>query len=396
MAQVAKAPGSPAKKKAGGSPGIKLDVGLAQQLMADAVVIAGSEEAHQHADYLTWKEKIAEFSKLVDSVGYRASIALLGSALIAKATNDQINPLALRANAAVPGAYNVRCPAEDVLYPASLDHGFDIGSNSRNPLNGQTFNKLKSIDLTLHLRGRGQELVAPLLALLHDISLLKSREDAVRALAAYVEVRRTYKKVYAAPTGTNRIQSLSTLSDVIATWVRQDSEGGGRTQAAVGGLFDAVYGEDRVRVGKLNEPDRKVAGDVCLLHDDGTVEKAIEARDKIVSRTDVLSVTQKLARAGIRKGAIMALFRGQESIETSTYSDEAAKAGIHLEIFYRWRDIIHPAVFWSEKGEQEIIAETVHRIRARAIELTLTNAAIEQWDGLTLHRSEAHTQSLSS
>lgn len=367
------------------SPGIKLDVDLARQLMADAVMIAGSTEAEQHPDYVSWKSKIADFSKLVDSVGYRASIALLGSALIAKATNHQINPFSLRANAEVPGAYNVRGPAEDVLYPASLDHAFDIGSNSRNPLNGQTFNKLKIIDLTLRLRGRGKELVKPLLSLLHEVSLLKSREDAVRALAAYVAVRRSYRRVYAPPSGANRLRNSSELANVIATWIGQDSEGGGRAQAAVGGLFDAIYGESRVRVGKLNEPDRKVAGDVCLVNPDSSLEKAIEVRDKIVSRTDTLSIIQKLARSGISKGAIMALFSSQPTIDAADYEGEATRAGIHLEIFYQWPSVIRPAIFWSEKSEDDIIAAAVNRIRARAIDLTLTTTAIAQWDSMTLN-----------
>ena len=352
-------------------------------------MVAGSAEAEQQHDYLTWKGKIADFSSLVDSVGYRASIALLGSALIAKATNDQINPLSLRANAEVPGAYNVRGPAEYVLYPASLDHGFDIGSNSRNPLNGQTFNKLKSIDLTLRLRGRGKELVRPLLSLLHDVSLLKSRDDAVRALAAYVAVRRSYRRVYAPPGGANRLRSAAELADVIAAWIGQDSEGGGRAQAAVGGLFDAIYGEDRVRVGKLNEPDRKVAGDVCLLRADSSVEKAVEVRDKVVSRTDTLSIIQKLARAGVRKGAIMALFSSQPVIDIADYDGEATKTGIHLEILYEWRNVIRPAILWSEKSEDDIVTAAVSRIRARAVDLTLTPAAIALWDSLTLNAPPA-------
>jgi hypothetical protein len=372
------------------SPGIRLDLNLARKLMSEAVSMAGTEQARKAPEYLLWRDKIQAFSELVHDVGYRASIALLGSALVAKATNDLINPLSLRSSAQIPGAYNVRGPAESVLYPASLDHGFDIGSGSRNPLNGQTFNKLKSIDLTLKLRGsRGASLVKPLVALLHDISLLKSSADAVLALAAYVEVRRGYRRTYANPIGSARLKTISELSMAVSSWVAKDSEGGGRAQAAVGGLLDAVYGADRVRVGKLNEPDRKVPGDVCLLRaaQEPVAAIAIEVRDKIVTRTDILGIIQKLARTNTGKGAIVAIVDSQPSIDPAEYEAHAVSAGVQLEILYTWQSVIRPAAFWSDRTEAEIVSAAVTQIRLRAIQLELRPDGIDLWDELSLHES---------
>src|SRR5437588_347840 len=74
------------------SSGIRLDLNLARKLMSEAVSMAGTEQARKAHDYPLWRDKILAFSELVNEVGYRASIALLGSALVAKATNNGINP----------------------------------------------------------------------------------------------------------------------------------------------------------------------------------------------------------------------------------------------------------------------------------------------------------------
>jgi hypothetical protein len=107
-----------------------------------ALEIANDPSAMGMPVFQSWVTRIQEFSTLAETAAGLQSIAVIGSALIAKATKLEVNPFCLRANASVSGAYNIRAPAEKVLYPASLIHRFDIGSNSSNPLNGQTFNKL--------------------------------------------------------------------------------------------------------------------------------------------------------------------------------------------------------------------------------------------------------------
>jgi hypothetical protein len=380
-----------------------IDLDTARNVMSAAIALADDPTQPRDPTFLEWDKRIQDFSNLVKEVKYTTSIALVGAALIAKGTNRDIDALSLRASDTVPGAYNVRQPAENVLYPASLLHGFDIGSTSRNPLNGQTFNKLKRIDLQLKIRGKGQRLVKPLVELLHKVNLLADRPAAVQALAAYVRVRRTFKSHYKPTTGSAALSTVEQLVSAISTFVSQNSEGGGRAQSVVGGLFDALYGRDRVRVGKRNEPDRKLAGDVLLFGESyqalprtlgkdevrepsGALQptlSAIEVRDKLVRLVDVLSIVEKLHRVAVRKGAIVAVAAGQELIPPLEFESQAALAGVSLRIFYHWLPLTSEIIFWSLKPEAQAISLAIECIRARIIDMGLSPETVLAWDAVT-------------
>jgi hypothetical protein len=374
-------------------PGIALAKADMQQSVDDALTAIEDPATLRNAIFEAWVARIHDFSTLAKTATGLQSIAVIGSALIAKATNLGINPFCLRANASVSGAYNARAPAEHVLYPTSLLHRFDIGSNSSNPLNGQTFNKLKVIDKTLRIRG-GQTLVDPLNEILHAVSLLASKTDAVLALAAYIQVRQGYVRTATMPTGHVGVISTAGLQAAVANWVTQDSEGGARAQAAVGGILDAIFGRSRVRVGKPNEPDRRIAGGVIpwkeqamgvpdQLRKSEHIELAIEVRDKPVSVVDCLSVLRKLAAAGVSKGAIVAIGKNQPSIAREIVAPRAIESGVHLELYFDWATLIGHTSFWSQKSDEEIADAAVQAIRQRAEEMRVTALGIREWDLLT-------------
>lgn len=351
--------------------------------------------------FQAWVTRIQAFSTLAETAAGLQSIAVIGSALIAKATNLEINPFCLRANASVSGAYNIRAPAEKVLYPASLLHRFDIGSNSSNPLNGQTFNKLEIIDKSLRIRG-GQPLVDPLNDILHAASLLASTHDATTALSAYIHVRQRYTRKPSVAIGDTKIANTASLHAAISAWVGQDSEGGARAQAAVGGVLDAVFGNLRVRVGKPNEPDRQIAGDVIIWKESiidehssdrasagQKIDLAIEVRDKPVSLVDCLSVLRKLQEAGVSKGAIVAIDRNQTHISRESIEPRAIEAGVHLELYTEWGMLIGQATLWSPKSDLAISEAAVEAIRERAEQIRVTSEGIAVWDRLTRNAAGA-------
>jgi hypothetical protein len=359
---------------------------------ADDALSASRDPATLHnATFEAWTARIQDFSTLAKTATGLQSIAVIGSALIAKSTNFGINPFCLRANASVSGAYNARAPAEHVLYPASLLYRFDIGSNSSNPLNGQTFNKLKTIDKTLRIRG-GQSLVEPLNEILHAISLLASKADAILALAAYIRVRHGYVRTPTTPIGRVGVNSTAALHAAVSSWVSEDSEGGARAQAAVGGILDATIGNSRVRVGKPNEPDRRIAGDVVVWRErlkgaqdqnapiNSQIELSFEVRDKPVTLVDCLGVIRKLAAAGISKGVIVAIGKNQTSIVRETVEPQAIESGVHLELYFDWATLIGQASLWSPKSNHEIVDAAVKAIRDRAEEIRVTSAGIREWD----------------
>jgi hypothetical protein len=364
--------------------GLRLDERLMNQRMDEALAIAQDPSQHAEPTFAVWAERIREFSALAGKAAGKQSIAVIGTQIIAKATDISINPFCLRASASVSGAYNARAPAEKVLYPASVKHGFDIGSHSANPLNGQTFNKLKVIDKSLRIRG-GQTLVEPLNDILHAIGLLPTARDATIALAAYVFVRSTYVPTLTRPSGHIGITNASVLASAISEWVSSDSEGGARAQAAVGGVLDAVFGSHRVRVGKSNEPDRQVVGDVIVwdMSQDRLVDIAVEVRDKSVSAINCLSTIRKLQRASVRKGAIVAVSKNQAPVPREEFEKLAAELGILLDVYWEWQTLVRQAVFWGAQSESEGVRAIVDAIRNRAEEIHVTSAGVTDWDTRT-------------
>src|SRR5687768_5698901 len=148
-----------------------IDTDEAKKVMEQAVALANDPAAHGHPDFAAWSSRIDAFSEEVKKVGYKQSIALLGATLIAKTTNTQVDVLILKCRAKAPGAYNVRRPADDVLFPASLVHKFDIGSTSRNPLNGASFLSKDRLDHNFTLRGtKGKDLGKQVYDILSQVS----------------------------------------------------------------------------------------------------------------------------------------------------------------------------------------------------------------------------------
>jgi hypothetical protein len=365
-----------------------INLGEARAVMEAAVALANDSAAHEHPEFVEWRSRICAFSEVVADVGYKQSIALLGAALIAKATNTAVDVMILQVGDGGAGAYSARGVAENVLYPASLMHKFDIGSTSRNPLNAATFLGRPRIDTDFSLKGaKGKDLGKQVYDVLSEVSQIKDRESGIRALAAYVHVRRSCVSTYSAASGEPGLTSVDQLSAAITAFVEEKSEGGGRAQAVVGGLFDVRYGPERVRVGKTNEPDRRAPGDVVVGHPILTVDvplKAVEVRDKAVTPVDVLAIIQKLRRAGVSKGAIIAVAKGQPVLTAEAYAAEMRAAGVQLEIFGGWPRLVAEVIFWSDQPEGAAIREAVRHIRDRAVQIGLSAGAIVAWDAATL------------
>lgn len=267
-------------------------------------------------------------------------IAVLGNALLAKASNPRIDAYSLKAGDESGGAYHARRSAERVLVPASQEHRFSLGATGPQPLNNQPFFRSYRITREMRVRSHAKPVLDDLLKLLHEIQQYRC-EEATRALAAFVDVPREYVPKYPARQGTLAISSGHQLATAIQNLVTEKSEGGGRAQAAAGGLLDTLFASERVRVGKRNEPDREAPGDICIRaelkegygyqvqdHEHATdFTRAFEVRDKNVPPHAVLAFVEKVAQAGIGRAALIAVAPNQEPLDVSRLSQRVRESG---------------------------------------------------------------------
>lgn len=126
-----------------------------------------------------------ERAERMDACPMRGYVAMLGVALLARATDAQIDPFALRARQ--PNGYSARFVGGVLAGRARL-YEYHLGTRSREPLAGQPWFAAERVDQIAHVRPEVREHHRLLLEALRDLAGLDA-DDALDALAAFLRVR---------------------------------------------------------------------------------------------------------------------------------------------------------------------------------------------------------------
>jgi hypothetical protein len=364
---------------------ITINIAEAKACVEEAAALANDPTALTKPLVQSWVELVKTFSATCEKVKYRSSIAVLGNALLAKAANPLVDVFSLKASADDPGAYDARRTAENVLVPAAQRHKFHLGVTGPQPLNNLTFLRHHRIEARMTVRDNARPLLAELIQLLHQIRPMR-RAEAIEALAAFVIVRREFIVKYPQPPQKLAISTQTQLIAVVDKFVRASSERGGRAMACSAGLMDATFGEARVHLGKVNDPDRRVPGDIALRSSsspDAPYERVLEIRDKAVHPHTVHPPVIKAAKLGIRKVTVVAVSSDQSPFDVELSRADAKDAGVDLTIFLGWTEFVRSLTEWAAKTEQDWVEATVVHIRSRLEELGQSASSVEDWDTLT-------------
>jgi len=367
----------------------QVDLDVAEAVIQEAVQATGDATARAHKAFIEWSRQVREFSELCARKNLKSYIAVLGNAMLAKASNPRVDVCSLKAGDKSGGAYDARRSAEKVLVPASQKYSFSLGTTGPQPLNNQPFFRSYRIDSDMRVRGHAKPVLGSLLALLHELQQYR-KDEAVRALAAFIDVRRAYVLKYSVAVGNLAISTEQQLVAVIASLVDEQSEGGARAQAAAGGLLDALYSRQRVRVGKKNEPDRHVPGDIAVRAsgaEDAPFSRVFEVRDKNVPLHAAQAFISKVAAAGIGRAGLIAVASDQEVLDTKELMQRARESGVDLDLFVGWSDLVHTVLFASDARELAMVETTVAAIRERLVQLEVATETLIRWDALTLRQS---------
>lgn len=364
---------------------ITIDLNEARASMAEAVALANDPGAETNQSVELWTQKVRHFSATCEAVKYRTGIAVLGNAMLAKSTNQSVDVFSLKASADDPGAYDARRTAENVLVPAAQANGFHLGVTGPQPLNNFTFLRHHRINMQMTVRKNARPLLEELIQLLHAIRNM-SRLQAIEALAAFIIVRRTFVAKYPAPPQAFSVATTAELAAAVQKLVGVVSEHGGRAMACAAGILDASFGAARVHLGKINDPDRRVPGDIGILSsvpNSTTYERVLEIRDKAVFAHTVLPPVGKAVRAGIRKVTVVAVSKDQDALDIVTCRKDAREAGADLAVFLSWDPFIQSLSEWASSSELAWVESAVVGIRARLEEIGLPTTTVVAWDQLT-------------
>jgi len=321
---------------------------------------------------------VSQLSDECERGANKTFIAMLGTALLAKATDLRADPFALKSGLGTPGAYSARSLCQHVLAAHAPRLGIDLGVTGREPLNNQPFFAEERVHDSLPVHPRAAAGFNLLLKGLERISAIDSDGEARAALRAFLRSRTEERYAGRLDLAADYSCTVSDLVEAVEEFVGSASEYGRRAQAVVAGVLDAVSSSE-VAVSQVHDPDRHFPGDVNISAD-GLIRIPLEVRDKPVNEPDVYHFVRKVSDANVPRAGIVAIggMHGQWSmIELQSFANSH---GITLQIFGSWRDFISAASFWGDRRFEGV--DVLTRIHQRSIELEVSPDGLRQWEDI--------------
>lgn len=315
-----------------------------------------------------------ERSRRVSEANSRTNTPMLGTALLAKATDDRVSALALKSSAA-HNAYSARGLATKVLVPKCDAAGIDLRSSGREPLNNQPFFGADRVERDMRVRVRDRADLNYLVECLERADFLRD-SDALRAFAAFLRVRLESTPQARRPLATSAVLNLDAVVRLTKEFINSDPEGGKRGQALVAAALDIVY--PSVDTARVNDPSRRWPGDIVVTSASPPV-LAVEVRQKHVAMTDVSQFVARLSSAGVDRGIVVMLHPAQRRLDDGVLRHDAARHGVILMLVYGVEDLLGAVVLWAQLPVARVLQHFVARMEARLSELLCRQESLEEW-----------------
>ncbi len=318
-----------------------------------------------------WTERT---ERIAESPSKTFTVAL-GNALLAKATNEAIDPLALKSTSN-ERSYSARTLAHNVLVPASIQFGFDLRATGREPLNNQPFFRYDRIDAMDRVHSGARASHAELVEFLSEADQL-SADKALAALAAFLRVRLEAAAAVEAIDLRGATLGLHDIIEVTTSFITEDPEEGKRGQAFVAAAFDLVFLS--VRTSRVYDPSRHYPGDVQALEGVHAIFAA-EVRQKVVSAEEAVIFASSLRGKAVPRGAVVTLHPAQPPLPREQIQTEAEQRhGVLLTVMNGVSEVLLGALSWSQGPLEVLLSEFPQRMLERLEELEVSREGIAAW-----------------
>lgn len=331
-----------------------------------------------------WESKVQTLSTLIDNGrGSGTFVAMLGTALLARAVDDRTDPFALKAGTGGAGDYSARSLCTGVLAAHAHRLNIHLGATGREPLNNQPFFSEARVHAELPVHTTARPAFEKLMDYLGELSTL----NTIQARAAFISFLKVRAKGSLEELDPDQIKGipLHVLLNAIAQFVAERSERGKRAQAVAAACLDLVAGAERVLLGRINDPDRQFPGDICVR---GAAEESLivslEVRDKPVSENDLYHFCARLVERGVPTAGLLAVAAKQESIPVDEVRAWAAERGVSLSFWTTWADFIADVFLWRSVATVDQLpkAELAQKIWERAVLIEVSSEGLTLWKEL--------------
>lgn len=345
--------------------GINLDLKLAEQAFYRALELAQSD-ARLPSE---WFER----TQRVSQARAKTYVPMLGTALLAKATDDRVSALSLKESAG-HNAYSARGPGHAVLVPLCVTEGISLRTTGREPLNNQPFFRYDRISKSMKIRSTNQVDFDYLVETLEEADFLRNG-DALNALAAFLRVR----LLDPASSGVPRIANVSDAGESVARLAAlhaaEDSEGGRRGQALVAAALDLL--SEHVLTRRVNDPSAAIPGDVIV----GVAESGIvrEVKQRYIADHEIRQLVERASEAGWSKVAVDALVANHPVLAEDDLRRFAASRGVLLEIGHDAAALIRRCMANSTLSAMDAASTFATQYARRMAEIECHVDGIQQW-----------------
>jgi hypothetical protein len=356
--------------------GFQIDRRAAEGRFMEALALAKSDKKLPK-EWIIRTERVAKAKS-------RTFIPVLGTALLAKATDRRIDAFSLREGEGHK-SYSARSLAKDVLVPCCVREGIDIRNTGAEPLNNQPFFHATKIGPDLNVKPNAKADLEYLCECITAVDFLEGKA-ALLALAAFLRARveATESRVKA-KLGKGTLP-LPKLLDVLEGFVRGDPEGGRVGQAFVAAIFDLLF--STIRTKRVNDPSMKWPGDV------GAFEKTIAATDEAeevlifpaevkqrsFSETEILLFAQRVSQANVSRCMVVALNQGDTPLDLPALRQRCQeKFGIELALYLNASSLLTHAIWFSPQSLDANLMRFPERMLDRLQELEVSEKRCQEW-----------------
>lgn len=311
----------------------------------------------------------------------KTMIAMLGTALLAKATDVSVDPYSLQVGSNREGnTYSARALCKEVLAANSKRLGIDIGVTGREPLNNQPFFGKKRVTSDFKVRSDAQEALLILLKALDELNKISTTKQARIALRSFLQVQKRSKPQITLATDAGDEYDVNDLIKKIDLFVSKNSEGGKRAQAVSAALLDVLYGERRIDAKRINDPGRKMPGDIGVFERESRkYERVFEVKDKPINNSDIQILLDSVFGSDISIVSLIAVSQNQERIDINSAIRWAEARQIRFRIFIGWDLLVSECLFWSSFPHLTI-GLAYRQILKRLQYYEITNEGIFDWE----------------
>lgn len=316
------------------------------------------------------------FAELIFAMAYKTYTPALGTVLLARATDDRIDPLSIKAEYG-ENTYSLRTLGHEVLVPAARRLGFSIRNTGREPLNNQPFFRYDHMTVVERVRDRAA--YDRFVEGVSEVGSL-SRRQALVALAAFLRVAIAHAEQRAVRHLDEGTLSAEHVIKAVDRFLSDASELPRKVQALVAAAFDVTHKDVRSR--KLNDPSRDFPGDVQAF-DEGIPLLAAEARAKKVSATEVIGFVAACNQAGIDRAFMIVFSSSHTTLPATVLRDHALEShGVVLTIIERPEDLLFDVLGWSDLDLDVAVRRFSDSVVERLREIEATDASLDQWISL--------------